>query len=405
MATMPTPSRECEFCTHEDGTCNGDVVLMTTSCTREVFVRCAPVCVSGSPHDQAKRFYDCLPGLLNAHGAQMKDVVLERVFFRDIQADIGTFSAARQKAYELSGVTGDQLPVTSCVEQPPCRPDQAFELQVQAMASNGGQEIRVRSFPATEYGATAKLLEIAGHRHLYLGCVNGCNSDGTSRGFRRQSDSMFQRTTQLLRDHGTDFSKVLRTWCYLDNIDRDYAEFNISRNEFFQQHVIQRLPASTGIRSGLHPNNAQCAIDLYALLDPDGVQIEVMHTPTLNEAAEYGASFSRGMKLVLPEKTVLFISGTASVDEQGATVHVDDIQKQIERMLLNVRELLAPHEADFSDVVQVITYLKSRDNLDLFLQIWDDWGLRGLPNSVVEAGVCRPDLLCELEAIAILPGR
>ena len=216
---------------------------------------------------------------------------------------------------------------------------------------------------------------------------------------------MFQRTTQLLRDHGTDFSKVLRTWCYLDNIDRDYAEFNVSRNEFFQQHDIQRLPASTGIRSGLHPQEALCAIDLYALLNPAGVQVEVMHTPTLNEAAEYGASFSRGMKLVLPEKTVLFISGTASVDEQGATVHVDDIQKQIERMLLNVRELLAPHEADFSDVVQVITYLKSRNNLDLFLQIWDDWGLRGLPNSVVEAGVCRPDLLCELEAIAILPGR
>ena len=405
MATLPTPIRECEFCTHEDGTCSGDVVVLTTSCTREVFVRCAPVCSFGSSREQAQRFYDCLPGLLTANGVQMRHVILERVFFRDIQTDLGTFAEARAGAYQRAGIVGDDLPLTSYVEQPPCRPDQAFELQVQAVASNGDGPVRVHSFPAAAHGATAKVLEIGDHRHLYVAGINGCSSNGAVRPFRQQSDSMFQRTAKLLYDHGTDFSKVLRTWCYLDDIDRDYAEFNFSRNEFFQQQAVQRLPASTGIRSGLHPESSLCAVDLYALLNPDGAEIEVMHTPTLNEAAEYGASFSRGMKLVLPEKTVLFISGTASVDEQGATVHVNDIPKQIERMLLNVRELLTHQDADFSDLVQVITYLKSRDDLDLFLEIWDDWGLRGLPNSVVEAGVCRPDLLCELEAIAILPGR
>jgi enamine deaminase RidA (YjgF/YER057c/UK114 family) len=214
---------------------------------------------------------------------------------------------------------------------------------------------------------------------------------------------MFARTAELLGRHGSDFSKVLRTWCYLDDIDRDYAEFNASRNEFFRQQGVERLPASTGIRSGLRPSGSLCGIDLYALLNPHGATIEVMHAPTLNEAAEYGASFSRGMKLVLPDKTVLFVSGTASVDERGATVHVNDTRRQISRMLLNVKELLAPHGATFADVVQVITYLKSRHDLNLFLQTWDEWGLTGLPNSLVEAGVCRPDLLCELEAIAILP--
>ncbi len=128
-----------------------------------------------------------------------------------------------------------------------------------------------------------------------------------------------------------------------------------------------------------------------------------MHTPTLNEADEYGSAFSRGMKVVLPEKTVLYISGTASVDEKGDTVHLDDVQKQVERMLVNVRELLRPHNSSFGDVVQVITYLKYADYLPIFLDIWKRWGLSGLPNTFVEAGVCRPDLLCELEAIAIIP--
>ena len=54
-------------------------------------------------------------------------------------------------------------------------------------------------------------------------------------------------------------------------------------------------------------------------------------------------------------------------------------------------------------MAQVITYLKSASYIDLFTKIWDEWGLTGLPNTFVEAGVCRPELLCELEAIAILP--
>ena len=91
------------------------------------------------------------------------------------------------------------------------------------------------------------------------------------------------------------------------------------------------------------------------------------------------------------------------MDERGETIHIDDIRKQIERMLLNVRELLKPHGATFANVAQVITYLKWREHLDLFLEIWEQWGLKGLPNTFVEAGVCRPELLCELEAIAILP--
>ena len=145
-------------------------------------------------------------------------------------------------------------------------------------------------------------------------------------------------------------------------------------------------------------------MDLYTLLDPEKAHIEIMHAPTLNEAPEYGASFSRGMKVAVPDKQILFISGTASVNEHGETIHINDIRRQIERMLINVRELLKPHGATFANVAQVITYLKWPEHLHLFREIWEQWGLKGLPNTFVEAGVCRPDLLCELEAIAILPG-
>jgi glyoxylase-like metal-dependent hydrolase (beta-lactamase superfamily II) len=72
---------------------------------------------------------------------------------------------------------------------------------------------------------------------------------------------------------------VLRTWCYLNDIDRDYDQFNLSRNAFFAREGVKRLPASTGIRAGLYPPEALCSFDLYALLNPEGVPVEVMHTP------------------------------------------------------------------------------------------------------------------------------
>jgi enamine deaminase RidA (YjgF/YER057c/UK114 family) len=314
MADLATLNRECQPCTEANGVCNGEVVEITSASARELFIRCAPICLSDSSQEQAAKFYGCLPWLLNSRGAEMSNVVLERVFFRDLQHDVGLLAEARRKAYRQAGVSGDSLPATSYIEQPPCRPLQAFEMQVYAIVSQGDAGVdagvKVRSFPASLPGTTVKLVEAGGCRHLYITNINGCDPDGAARApFRQQCDTMFDRSAKLLQDFGTDFSKVVRTWCYLDHIDRDYDQFNISRNEFFAHQHVQRLPASTGIRSGLHPPGTLCAMDLYTLLDQEQAQIEIMRTPTLNEAHEYGSSFSRGMQVALPDKTILFISG------------------------------------------------------------------------------------------------
>lgn len=404
MASLLTPRRECQYCSESDGVCNGEVMVVTTPLSVEVFVRCAPLSEGVGPREQAAKFYGCLPRLLHRAGAKMSDVVWERVFFRDIAQDFDTFQAIRREAYAEAGVTGEELPAASYINQPPCRSEQAFEIQVQAIYPNGDSRVVVESYPEVAPHTTKKVVHIGDRRHLYLTNINGALPDGTMPDdFRVQSDAMFARAVPVLAEHGTAFPHVLRTWCYLDDIECHYDEFNRSRNAFFAQENVKRLPASTGIRAGLYPPSARCSFDLYTLLDHDGVEIEVMHTPTLNEADEYGSSFSRGMKVVLPEKTVLYISGTASVDEQGATVHVGDIRKQVERMLLNVQELLRVQDSTFADIVQTITYLKRRSYLSTFLDVWQEWGLANLPNSFVEAGVCRPDLLCELEAVAIIP--
>ncbi len=409
MPDVPTlrPTPLIVHCDCDRQSCNGEIVEISTACAKEIFIRCDPASIcppNSSPRQQAQGFYSCLPRILERAGAEMSHVVLERVFFRNLAADHDVFMETRRDAYRRGGVAEDLLPVASYVEQRPCTPRQAFELQAYAVVPRSAQKASVTTVPASGNCPMAKVVEMNGHRHLYARGITGTGQDGQSRAtFREQCDMMFTTATQLLRRHGVCFRDVLRTWCYLDDIDRDYLEFNVLRNDFFERQEVHRLPASTGIRAGLYPPGALCGLDLYALLDPEGANVEVMHCATLNEASTYGSPFSRGMKLCLPEKTVLFISGTASADESGATAHAGDSRRQIERMLLNVEKLLAPHGAGFNDVVQVISYLKSSDDLDLFRAVITRWGLTDMPNSIVEARFCRPDLLCQMEAIAVLP--
>jgi enamine deaminase RidA (YjgF/YER057c/UK114 family) len=130
-----------------------------------------------------------------------------------------------------------------------------------------------------------------------------------------------------------------------------------------------------------------------------------MSTPTLNEAWEYGADFSRGLRLTDASTATLHVSGTASIDEAGRTVHVGDVAAQAERMLHNVRSILAGQGATIEDVVSAITYLKHPRDAEALQAVFQREGFDGVPGVVVEAPLCRPELLCEMEAVAMLPIR
>ena len=141
---------------------------------------------------------------------------------------------------------------------------------------------------------------------------------------------------------------------------------------------------------------------LYAMKSPEPLGVTLMTTPTLNEAWMYGADFSRGLKVREANKVALYVSGTASVDEEGFTAHVGDFEAQADRMILNISTLLAEQAASLGDLVSAITYLKRPADAPVLRKILRERGLEGLPNALVQASLCRPDLLCEMEGIAAL---
>ena len=127
----------------------------------------------------------------------------------------------------------------------------------------------------------------------------------------------------------------------------------------------------------------------------------------LNEAPEYGSSFSRGLRIDLNGLVILLISGTASIDNQGNTVHVGDFRAQCRRTYRNITDLLAAEGATWKDIVRTTCYLRDieRDYAAFNEErtaFFREQGLDPLPASTgIQAILCRPDLLVEIEAIAM----
>ncbi len=129
----------------------------------------------------------------------------------------------------------------------------------------------------------------------------------------------------------------------------------------------------------------------------------------LNEAYDYErpSSFSRAMRIDLNGMVVLLISGTASIDEYGNTVHVGDFRAQCRRMFHNITGLLTAEGATWKDVVRTTFYLRDidrdyREFNEERTAFYSQQELDPLPASTgIQAKLCRPDLLVEGEAIAL----
>jgi len=129
----------------------------------------------------------------------------------------------------------------------------------------------------------------------------------------------------------------------------------------------------------------------------------------LNEAHAYAkpSSFSRGMRIDLNGLTILLISGTASIDEHGVSVHVGDFRAQMRRTLANISGLLASEGCTWHDIVRTTCYLRDIErDYDAFneerTEFFKEQGLDPLPASTgIQAILCRPELLVEIEAIAM----
>ena len=136
---------------------------------------------------------------------------------------------------------------------------------------------------------------------------------------------------------------------------------------------------------------------------------QITNHDVLNEAYDYKrpSSFSRGLRIELNGLVILLISGTASIDEYGKVAHVGDFRAQLHRTYHNITGLLASEGATWKDIVRTTCYLRDieRDYAAFNEErtaFFKQQGLDPLPASTgIQAILCFPELLIEIEAIAM----
>jgi enamine deaminase RidA (YjgF/YER057c/UK114 family) len=101
----------------------------------------------------------------------------------------------------------------------------------------------------------------------------------------------------------------------------------------------------------------------------------------------------------------LLISGTASVAPGGHTLWQGDLRQQIRHTMEVVEVILASRGFGFSDITRATAYFKNRDDMPDFAAWRATRDLRSLPAVMTHCGICRDDLLFELEADAWMPAR
>ena len=129
---------------------------------------------------------------------------------------------------------------------------------------------------------------------------------------------------------------------------------------------------------------------------------KAVHAPgVINEAFNYQrpSSFSRAMRLDLGSYSVLLISGTASVDEEGKAAHIGDFRAQCWRTFRNITELLQAENMSWHDIVRTSCYLRDierdyKDFNEIRTQFYKWLSLDPLPASTgIQARLCWETLL------------
>lgn len=238
------------------------------------------------------------------------------------------------------------------------------------------------------------------YRHLWGSAV--CQSVS---GSYEQTLSLFEKYISQLNDYGyTLADNCQRTWLLIDNIDVNYAGMVESRNKIFAGQGLTKEThsiASTGIYGRNQSAQNVVRLDTYAVGGICPEQIQYLYAPGyLNPTHEYGVSFERGTSIQYGDRKQVFISGTASINNQGEIVWPGDIHKQTLRMWENVEALLKEADCTFNDLSQLIVYLRDPADFPVVNNLFKE-RFPHIPKVIVWAPVCREGWLIEMECIAL----
>ena len=245
------------------------------------------------------------------------------------------------------------------------------------------------------------IVEHDGSRYVYL-------SDLRHPGTLQRTEAvraMYDQAERYLAAAGCHFREVVRAWVFLADILDWYGEFNCLRTEAFRRFGLvtdagpQWLPASTGIQAR-PPDNSPCSMDLLAI-GGSGHHATTVKSPLQDEAFHYGSAFSRAVAVVEKAGETVYVSGTAAVGCEGQSLGGEDLEQQVLHTLDSVEALIATRGLTLDQFGNATVFLKPGCDAETVRRIFAGRTPRLLKSIFVRADICRPELLFEIEGLAL----
>lgn len=196
---------------------------------------------------------------------------------RSCPPDVAVATGVRSPGPESSPSPGEQVE-RAALGLPPRSPAPAGSLTGRNGAPHAAVSKRAITAPhvlneAPAYGsAFTRGLRVdlpGGITHLLISGTASVGDQGETLypgDFRAQLWRTYHNLTELLKSEGATWRDIVRTTCYLRDIERDYDEFNRVRNEFYHALGLDPFPASTGIQARICRSDLLVEIEAMAIL-------------------------------------------------------------------------------------------------------------------------------------------
>ena len=274
---------------------------------------------------------------------------------------------------------GDSEPALSYVLQPV--PDAPLVMEVHSYCPESDERILYRHYDNIPY----VLLENESGRFLFAG---GFQGDDPCADMEQWSVEAFRQLKGVLEKESFPVNSIIRQWNYIEQITgydgagQHYQSFNNVRTAFYAgSDWSNGYPAATGI--GMNMGGVLIDVDAAMFHTPD-----VFATPIDNKLQVAAHAYSEQVLEEARQKKTTAIRGEESLKGVG-------LERQLQITMENIAQLIGD-----ARLVMLRVYLKNESDYEEARRGLESYGLN-IPVSYLRAGVCREELLIEIEGIAI----
>jgi hypothetical protein len=257
---------------------------------------------------------------------------------------------------------------------------------------------------------------------LFTGGAMNMDPDTSTHG---RAMDIFGRTGALMKMVGMPVGSIIRQWNYVENITghssggQNYHEFNRARSDFYRSASWENgYPVATGI--GVRAGGVVVRLEALACADSAVINLP-LDNPLQVPAHHYSGDvldgadhlsgtpkFERARLLADARQACILVSGTAAIRGERSMAP-DDAVGQARITLENIHQLTAGEtlkKAGYdipgkSGIGSLLIYLKNESDYPDVKDFMDK-NYPGTGHAYLLAGLCRDELLVEIEAIISL---